>query len=313
MKKSIDVSFIILFFGFLLIFNTKKEVSGQSISGNEYFRLLYDGRDDFDNLIEVQFIDPQTKSVYKTVNMASLNPFNHLKFELRDRTSYATFKNYNQYKIQNVRLKDLEIPEGKLVFNKYFDENAWINEVTLLSYHSWELIDSTLVLNFEAWIGNDDAIAASSIFYIYDQFGNLLDEINSMSYNCNEFTITSDRKFFFCTFGGNDSEIGYFDSLGYLIYSVVQKKIIYEEKFDSGYEDIGVRHHGNIVEIGLVYPDSEDKIYYNLNKGLKYKISLPDKVVFSIRKTTDYGIIAINNNVNDTLFFESDFRKEEIK
>lgn len=316
MKRYIYSLYYSILICLILVIMPYDKALSQFYNESTPFQFVYQGIDDFDNLAEINFIDPITKVVHNSISLAELNPFRNLKYQKIEKGTNDSFRNYERYLLNNIYLKDINLQEGKIISNNKLTDTLFIRNAIIDVYHSWDIVDSTLIIKFElAIIDYDNVLAYSDVFFIFDQFGNLIKEINSLDYRCNEFTITSNRKFFASTYSiTNDSFSESIDGFGYFIYSLSENRIAYQENFNPNFIGIGLGNYGNILRIGLIKDNyTEDLIYLNLESGYKYEKNLPDATLYSIKETFDFGIVTFYNGISDTIYFEKEFRKEEIE
>lgn len=296
---------------FLLI----TEVDAQNINDKSPFWFVYDGMKNFDNILAVEFVNPKTKEIYRSYNLADGNPFNKLDFPEKTRNKNSTFRHHKQYDISHLRLKDFKIKNVNLIKNRSLNDTITLNNSILYSSYSYDVYDSVLIIVYNLNLVDQSIMAASNIFYFFNKKGKLIKKINNINHWCNEFAITDDMKYFVCSFGGLDNTLnGYFEKLGYLVYSLTEQETQFIEYFDYNYLNVGVRNYGNIIQIGLVKDDNtEDLIYYKFSVGKKYSKNVSEEVLFKTQNINDNGLIYLKNGVLDTLLFQKDFFKEDIK
>jgi len=283
---------------------------------NEYgpFRFVYEGMMNTNNMAEIEFIDTTTKEVISTFNLIDKNPFNHLDYPIINTSNHGNI--FNLYDLSNIELKNVGIPGQTFYYLKPYSSSSVIKSATLTTYHTWGIFeDTTLVVKLTAEIREYDSfIALADMFYFLDQKGNVITTLNDFDYNIGEFAVTGQR-YFLCAYGGpGPSQLGEFENFGYLAYDMISKELIVQQEFEKKYQAIGVRGYKGLLRVGLIDDEhTEDLIYFDFTKNRKYLRNLHDKVLFSIRETNKDGIIYLNDGGMDTLYFERDFKVEDIR
>ncbi len=105
-KTVFNFVFIIAFFTFITL-------NGFAQGNNDInpFKIIYNGSNDFKNIVKIEFLNRNTKEVVNSFNLIEENPFNKLGFPEMKQTVKNTAAHNKWYLIDNVRLTDVKVQQ----------------------------------------------------------------------------------------------------------------------------------------------------------------------------------------------------------
>ncbi len=272
-----------------------------------------------ENEYYIEFIDTITKQVKKTFDLRKNNPYNNLPYSKKGESSNG----YNEYQINNIKLKDVDLKVANLVKNMSFDDDYLIEKATGMSYDVALYNDYAskyiLVVYDFLLVDETSLLGESSIIFLFSSDGDFIKKFNSFTRQCHNSCVTENGKYLAYTYGSMaDESMNYFDKVGFQIIDVETGKVIVDNDFEAPVHSTVTTCFGNLIRISCMSLDYNTYIIYNFEKSKKYTKAYPtDGSAGRGRGVTDVGFVfeepPRGSNIFRTDYYETDFKVEEIK
>ncbi len=260
----------------------------------------------------IDFVNPLTKETINSFNIYQNNPYENLNYPKLVKRNEQDNK---YYKINNVRIRDFSISEGKFNYRKDTPDTTKIINGFAGSYSAVFYSDTShLIVLYELRMYQEDSfLGVSTSVFILTNNGSISHRLSFFETECHSPTITKNGKFFAYGYGGSvDENFSYLDSVGYVIYYLQKNKIIIDEIIDKKYYDALPYNYDNLIRVNCKSYQNRTYVIYDFENNRVYEKSYPIEQVRLIREVTDIGFI-FEERQHGSGKFRTDYYKEVFK
>lgn len=272
-----------------------------------------------DNKGRMVFVDAETKTIAKTIDIRENNPYSQLGTK-------TTKNRFDIFTVENKTIKDI-FPnlDTKHYVNKDFNyDTIKVTEILTRYDIGFSPNQKYAAVSYTAmrYGGSSDyssafTIPGRSVIIVYDSIGSELARFENIDAGVSQIGITDDGNYLCYLFGYSDPDYGLEIHRGIQIYSIKEQIFLQDVEDDN---ITGVRVANNLVfASGNIYKNNEgveviNFVIYNLYNNKVYKRGLKVDDIGKSRLEGD-GIVLQPYYSDSTykLFFEKDFNMGELK
>ena len=317
MKKEINTSFfrlislmaLLLMTLSLSLFTHRLIAQSKQFTEDSPYELLYD-KENTQVYLSVNFIDTSTRQILNSFDLVENNPFNKLEYPELIRNSFD--QPNKVYSFKNIPLDKIDLKFCNLVIKENIDRNNTYAELTGWNFYQAVNLENYLVVHYYFSLGGGESVLGrSDAIFIFNQAGDLLHKITGFDTNVREWGLTENGRYFSYAYGSAlDESLNSFSSVGYKIYDLEERKVVYQEDFGYEFNEMRTGARDNLIAV-TGFSIDYFYIFLDFSKNKKYTRTFTNKELGLWKELTKEGLVLYVGKRNSDSFkllkFETDF------